>query len=70
MNVIRTDSEFIYVNVGCTGRVFDSGVIEKVHFYGDFKHNLLNSSNIEVTEGNMNFVLMGDGDFALHTHIS
>jgi hypothetical protein len=66
---VNSDYEFIYVNVGCTGRVFDGGVIETTNFYDRLKKNRLNLPSNDVTKGNFNFIFVGDDAFVLHKHL-
>lgn len=61
MAVVNADYEFIYVSVGCNGRVSDGGVLEATTF------------NDKLLERKMNlpvdFVFVADDAFPLHTNI-
>lgn len=69
MALVNADYEFIYVNVGCNGRVSDGGVIEYTKFYDKLMEKKLNLPSNEKTKHNLNFVFVADDAFALHENI-
>ncbi|CAH2010813.1 unnamed protein product [Acanthoscelides obtectus] len=69
MALVNADYEFIYVNVGCNGRVSDGGVLEYTKFYDKLIEKKLNLPSNDVTKHNLNFVFVADDAFALHENI-
>lgn len=69
MAIVNADYDFIYVSVGCNGRVSDGGVIETTEFYDRLQENRLKLPDKENTTNNLNFVFVGDDAFALQEHI-
>ncbi|XP_074026329.1 uncharacterized protein [Leptinotarsa decemlineata] len=69
MAIVNADYEFIYVSVGCNGRVSDGGVLETTTFYDKLMQGTLGLPSKESTKENMTFVFVADDAFALHEHI-
>lgn len=69
MALVNADYEFIYVNVGCNGRVSDGGVTETTSFYEKLSEKRLNLPGNDATRNNMNFVFVADDAFALQENM-
>lgn len=67
--LVNADYEFIYVNVGCNGRVSDGGVLEYTKFYDKLLEKQLHLPSNDETKDNLNFVFVADDAFALHENI-
>lgn len=69
MAIVDANYEFIYVDVGCNGRVSDGGVIDNTTFYDKLLGKALKLPSSDRTTSNMNFVFVADDAFALHENI-
>ncbi|CAH1987872.1 unnamed protein product [Acanthoscelides obtectus] len=69
MAIVDANYEFIYVNVGCNGRISDGGVIETTKFYDKLLEKALKLPSNETTINKMNFVFVADDAFALNENI-
>lgn len=69
MAVVNADYEFIYVDVGCNGRVSDGGVIEYTGFYDKLKNRQLKLPPDNMNKNNLSFVFVADDAFALHENV-
>lgn len=72
MAVVDSKYKFIFADIGAQGRISDGGIFRNTVFWDMISNNTLNlpaphplpGSNID-----MPYVFLGDGAFALHTHI-
>ncbi|XP_041982633.1 protein ANTAGONIST OF LIKE HETEROCHROMATIN PROTEIN 1-like [Aricia agestis] len=69
MAIVNADYEFLYVDIGCNGRVSDGGVIEYTSFYNKLQNEQLNLPPNNMNKNNMNFVFVADDAFALHENV-
>lgn len=69
MAIVNADYQFVYVNVGCNGRVSDGGVIECTGFYTKLLNKSLNLPPNSANKANLNFVFVADDAFALHENV-
>lgn len=69
MAIVDANFEFIYVDVGCNGRVSDGGVIDNTTFYDKLLGKALKLPSNDRTISKMNFVFVADDAFALHENI-
>lgn len=69
MAVVNANYEFIYVDIGCNGRVSDGGVIEYTSFYNKLQNKQLSLPPNNMNKNNMNFVFVADDAFALHENV-
>lgn len=69
MAVVNADYEFIYVSVGCNGRVSDGGVFDTTTLHDKLLNGNLNIPSNETTKENLNFVFVADDAFPLHSHM-
>lgn len=69
MALVNANYEFIYVNIGCNGRVSDGGVFESTDFHDKLINKTLNLPSTDDTTENLNFVFVADEAFALHENI-
>lgn len=63
--IVNANYEFIFVDVGCNGRVSDGGVIECTSFYEKLLGETLDLPKKHETTENLMFVFIGDDAFAL-----
>ncbi|KAL6419640.1 hypothetical protein ACFW04_011303 [Cataglyphis niger] len=57
MALVKTNYEFIFIDVGKNGRISDGGIIECTEFYKRLKSDRLNLPTVEETKLNFNFFL-------------
>ncbi|XP_031340979.1 uncharacterized protein LOC116169088 [Photinus pyralis] len=69
MALVNANYEFVYVNVGCNGRVSDGGVFESTDFHDKLINKTLKLPSTHDTTENLNFVFVADEAFALHENI-
>ena len=65
--LVDADYKFLYVDVGCTGRVSDGGVFRNSSLGDALEHNKLNVPDSE--EEQLPYVVVGDDAFPLKTYI-
>jgi len=69
MAVVKSNYEFLFVDVGKQGRMSDGGVITETIFYKKMIDGSLNLPNNENNDENLNFSFICDEAFALHEHV-
>lgn len=69
MALVNVNYEFVYVNVGCNGRVSDGGIFESTDFHDKLINKTLNLPSTDDTTENLNFVFVADEAFALPENI-
>lgn len=72
MAVVDANYRFIYVNVGCQGRISDGGVFKNTEFYKKLENNDLNFPQDEALSGRtipVPYILVADDAFPLTKHI-
>lgn len=72
MAVVDANYCFMYVNVGCQGRISDGGVFKNTSFYKKMENNDLNLPEPEPLPGRtmpVPYVLVADDAFALSDHV-
>nr|CAI5840206.1 unnamed protein product [Callosobruchus analis] len=67
--VVNANYEFVYINVGCNGRVSDGGVFDCTDFHDKLMTKTLNLPSVQDTTENLNFVFVADDAFALSENI-
>lgn len=70
MAIAHANYEFIYVDFGRNGGIFDGGLLQKTKFFQKFKSNSLNLLSPRKSSGHseeLPYVFIGDGAFALRT---
>lgn len=65
MALVDSNYEFIFIDVGKSGRWSDGGVIEQTDFHRKLVSNELNLPSNDETSKNLNYVFLGDEAFAL-----
>lgn len=63
--IVNANYEFIFVDIGCNGRVSDGGVIEGTSFYEKLVSETLNLPKRHETIDNLPFVFIADDAFGL-----
>lgn len=72
LGIADANYRFLYVNVGCQGRISDGGVIKNTSFYKKLEKNELNLPENEPLPGrtlSLPYVLVADDAFPLTKHI-
>jgi hypothetical protein len=69
MAIVKSNYEFLYIDVGKQGRISDGGVLEMTLFYRKLKNGTLNLSDHKENDEELHFVFIGDEAFALHKHL-
>ena len=72
MAVVDSTYKFIFADIGAQGRISDRGIFRNTVFWNMLSNNTLNLPAPRPLPGSnmdMPFVFLGDGAFALHTHI-
>lgn len=72
MAVVDAEYNFLYVDVGCNGRVSDGGVFGDCTFQRALNHNELNlplSKPLPGRQANVPFVLVADDAFRMQKHL-
>lgn len=67
--VVKSNYEFLFVDVGKQGRMSDGGVITETIFYKKIIDGSLNLPNNENNDENLNFSFICGEAFALHEHV-
>ncbi|VVC26241.1 Harbinger transposase-derived nuclease domain [Cinara cedri] len=72
LGIADANYRFLYVKVGCQGRISDGGVFKNTSFYEKFEKNELNLPENEPLPGctlSLHYVLVSDDAFPLTEHI-
>lgn len=72
MAIVDAQYKFLYVDIGCQGRISDGGVFRNTSFYKKMINNELGLPQAEPLEGrnlSVPYVLLADDAFPLTEHI-